>query len=114
MTRRIEEQIERFAPGFQDCVSSRHIMQPADLEKHNPNLIGGSISGGATDIAQLVARPILSLNPYRTPLTRVCLLHLLLRAPACTGCAVSTRRRGLCRTCYRKIGVNLPIHDDGI
>ena len=71
MTRRIEEQIERFAPGFQDCVSSRHIMQPADLEKHNPNLIGGSISGGATDIAQLVARPILSLNPYRTPLTGV-------------------------------------------
>jgi phytoene dehydrogenase-like protein len=71
MTGRIEDQIERFAPGFRDCVLSRHIMQPADLEKHNPNLIGGSINGGANDIAQLIARPILSLNPYWTPLAGV-------------------------------------------
>jgi phytoene dehydrogenase-like protein len=71
MTSRIEDQIERFAPGFRDCVLSRHIMQPADLERHNPNLIGGSISGGANDIAQLIARPILGFNPYRTPLSGV-------------------------------------------
>jgi phytoene dehydrogenase-like protein len=71
MTSRIEDQIERFAPGFRDCILSRHIMQAADLEKHNPNLIGGSINGGANDIAQLIARPVLSLNPYRTPLSGV-------------------------------------------
>ena len=71
MTGRIEDQIERFAPGFRDCVLSRHMMQPADLEKHNPNLIGGSISGGANDIAQLIARPVLSLKPYRTAISGV-------------------------------------------
>jgi len=71
MTSRIEDQIERFAPGFRDCVLGRHLMRPADLEKHNPNLIGGSIDGGANDIAQLIARPVLSLNPYRTALTGV-------------------------------------------
>jgi len=71
MTSRIEDQIERFAPGFRDCVLGRHTMQPADLEKHNPNLIGGSIDGGANDLAQLIARPVLSLNPYRTALTGV-------------------------------------------
>jgi phytoene dehydrogenase-like protein len=71
MTSRIEAQIERFAPGFRDCVLSRHAMGPTDLEKHNPNLIGGSISGGANDLAQLIARPIFSRNPYRTPLAGV-------------------------------------------
>jgi phytoene dehydrogenase-like protein len=71
MTNRIEAQIERFAPGFRDCVLSRHVMQPADLEKGNPNLVGGSINGGANNLAQLIARPILGRNPYRTPLSGV-------------------------------------------
>jgi phytoene dehydrogenase-like protein len=71
MTGRIEAQIERFAPGFQDGVLSRHTMRASDLEEHNPNLIGGSITGGANDLAQLIARPVLSRNPYRTPITGV-------------------------------------------
>ena len=68
MTDRIDDQIERFAPGFRDCILKRHVMRPVDLEEHNPNLIDGSITGGANDLAQLVARPVLSSNPYRTPL----------------------------------------------
>jgi len=71
MASRIETQIERFAPGFRDCVLSRHAMGPADLESHNPNLVGGSITGGANDLAQLISRPVLSRNPYRTPLAGV-------------------------------------------
>ena len=71
MTGRIEAQIERFAPGFQDCVLGRHVMGPADLEEHNPNLIGGSITGGANDLTQLIARPVLSRSPYRTPIPGV-------------------------------------------
>src|SRR5881392_929848 len=68
MSERIEAQIERFAPGFRDCILARHSMSAVNLEKSNPNLAGGDISGGATNLAQLIARPILSPTPYRTPL----------------------------------------------
>ena len=68
---RIESQIERFAPGFRDCILARHRSGPVDLEKSNPNLAGGDISGGAADLWQLLGRPILSPTPYRTPLRSV-------------------------------------------
>jgi phytoene dehydrogenase-like protein len=67
MTERIENQIERFAPGFRPRVLARHTMNCADLERHNPNLVGGDISGGAAELRQLWARPVLSPAPYRTP-----------------------------------------------
>ncbi|HTI37689.1 MAG TPA: NAD(P)/FAD-dependent oxidoreductase [Vicinamibacterales bacterium] len=66
MTARIEAQIERFAPGFRDCIAARHVMNTADLERSNPNLVGGDIAGGAADLRQLIARPVLSLTPYAT------------------------------------------------
>jgi phytoene dehydrogenase-like protein len=65
----IEDQIERFAPGFRDCVLARSIMSPADLEKHNPNLVGGDIGGGAALLSQLFFRPTASM--YRTPIQGV-------------------------------------------
>jgi phytoene dehydrogenase-like protein len=71
MSAPMEAQIERFAPGFRDCILARHSMSAIDLEKSNLNLVGGDISGGATDFAQLIARPILSPTPYRTPLRGV-------------------------------------------
>ena len=43
----IEKQIERFAPGFRDLVLERSTLGPAELERHNPNLVGGDIGGGA-------------------------------------------------------------------
>jgi phytoene dehydrogenase-like protein len=61
----IERQIERFAPGFRECILERGISPPAALECWNQNLIGGDISGGAMDLRQLVFRPTPSL--YRTP-----------------------------------------------
>jgi phytoene dehydrogenase-like protein len=67
----IESQIERFAPGFRDCIIARHKMGTAELEKSNPNLAGGDINGGAANLWQLIARPILSPTPYRTPLRGV-------------------------------------------
>jgi phytoene dehydrogenase-like protein len=42
-------------------------MNCADMERRNPNLIGGDITGGAQMLTQLFARPIASVNPYRTP-----------------------------------------------
>lgn len=67
MTERVERQIERFAPGFGERVLARHVMPPAALERHNANLVGGDINGGAQDIRQLFTRPVLRFNPYRTP-----------------------------------------------
>ena len=67
MTRRIEDQIERFAPGFSDRILARHISNCAHLEDLNANHVGGDISGGANDLWQLLARPVLSRAPYRTP-----------------------------------------------
>jgi phytoene dehydrogenase-like protein len=67
----IERQIERFAPGFRDCISSRHVLGPAAMEQRNANLIGGDIAGGAPDLAQIFARPVASLNPYATPVDGV-------------------------------------------
>jgi phytoene dehydrogenase-like protein len=67
MTERIEAQIERFAPGFRATILARSIRSPADLEAHNPNLIGGDIAGGAGDLPQLLFRPTLRWNPYATP-----------------------------------------------
>jgi phytoene dehydrogenase-like protein len=68
MSERIEEQIERFAPGFRDCILARHKINVVDLETRNPNLAGGDINGGAANLLQLIARPIFSNTPYRTPL----------------------------------------------
>jgi phytoene dehydrogenase-like protein len=61
----IERQIERFAPGFRDCILARTISPPAALERWNPNLIGGDLSAGAMNLRQLIFRPTASL--YRTP-----------------------------------------------
>jgi phytoene dehydrogenase-like protein len=64
MTEAIEQQIERFAPGFRDRILARHAVGPADLEAWNPNLVGGDIAGGKTDRFRLLIRPKLSLAPY--------------------------------------------------
>jgi len=69
VTEAIEKQVERFAPGFRDCIAGRSIMGPAEMERHNPNLIGGDIGGGAAYLSQLFLRPTASL--YRTPLDGV-------------------------------------------
>ncbi|GCE27903.1 FAD-dependent oxidoreductase [Dictyobacter alpinus] len=67
MTARIEEQIERFAPGFRERILARHVTNPVALEQYNPNYIGGDFNGGKQDILQLFTRPTLRLDPYTTP-----------------------------------------------
>ena len=68
MTNAIEDQIERFAPGFRDLVLARRTMGPADLERHNANNVGGDVAGGSHGGLQLVARPRLAVDPYTVPL----------------------------------------------
>jgi len=65
MLPRIEQQIERFAPGFRERVIARAVMRPADIERHNVNLVGGDIAAGATTLGQLFTRP--TWRTYSTP-----------------------------------------------
>ncbi len=65
LTERIEEVIEQYAPGFRRRILARHTMGPSDLERHNPNLVGGDINGGVQDLRQTLARP--TWRAYRTP-----------------------------------------------
>jgi phytoene dehydrogenase-like protein len=67
MAERIEAQIERFAPGFRDLILARHTMSSADVQRYNPNYIGGDINGGLQDLRQLFTRPTVRLTPYMTP-----------------------------------------------
>lgn len=66
MSTEIEGQIERFAPGFRARILARSIMSTADLERHNANLQGGDIAGGAQTLGQFFLRPTRSM--YRTPI----------------------------------------------
>lgn len=67
MTDAIERQIERFAPGFRDTIVARHSLSPSALERHNSNLVGGDIGGGANTLRQFLFRPVVRWNPYATP-----------------------------------------------
>jgi phytoene dehydrogenase-like protein len=66
MLDRIERQIERFAPGFRDCVLERSILTPADIESNNANLVGGDIAAGVADLRQFFTRP--TWRTYSTPI----------------------------------------------
>jgi phytoene dehydrogenase-like protein len=57
MLEKLEKQIERFAPGFRDCILARRVFSPAELESMDANLVGGDIGGGAMDIRQFLFRP---------------------------------------------------------
>jgi phytoene dehydrogenase-like protein len=54
---KLEDQIDRFAPGFRDRILARRVFSPADLESMDANLVGGDIGGGAMDIGQFLFRP---------------------------------------------------------
>jgi phytoene dehydrogenase-like protein len=71
MTEAIEGQIERFAPGFRDCILKRSTHNTAEMQRYNANYIGGDINGGVQDWRQTWTRPVFSLTPYATPLQGV-------------------------------------------
>jgi phytoene dehydrogenase-like protein len=66
MTNAIEQQVERFAPGFRDRILAKHTMNTAQVEAYNANYIGGDINGGIIDLGQLFTRPALRWSPYKT------------------------------------------------
>jgi phytoene dehydrogenase-like protein len=66
MTDAIENQVERFAPGFKERILGKHIFNTEQMEEYNPNYIGGDINGGIIDIGQIFTRPVISTSPYKT------------------------------------------------
>lgn len=67
----VTAQIERFAPGFRDTILATSSRTAREVERHNPNYPGGDIAAGAPSLWQLVRRPVLSPDPWRTPIPGV-------------------------------------------
>lgn len=72
MTAAIDAQIERFAPGFRDCVLTRHATSPSMLEKMDANLVGGDVNGGELSPAQFLIRPAMDSYFTGTPNLYIC------------------------------------------
>jgi phytoene dehydrogenase-like protein len=70
-TEAITRQIERFAPGFRDVILASSGRTARNLEDHNPNYVDGDIAAGEITLTQLIRRPVLSTDPWRTPLPGV-------------------------------------------
>ncbi|MBC7723540.1 MAG: NAD(P)/FAD-dependent oxidoreductase [Burkholderiaceae bacterium] len=66
-TEAITAQIERFAPGFRDTILAHSSQSAVEVERYNPNYIGGDIAAGEPNLLQLIARPVLASDPWRTP-----------------------------------------------
>ena len=71
VTDRIEAQFDRFAPGWRDLVVGRAVRTAPEFVEYNPSAIGGDFAGGSMAGLQLLARPKIALDPYRTPLPNV-------------------------------------------
>lgn len=70
-TETIIRQIERYAPGFRDTILASASRTAEDVAEYDPNDIGGDIAAGAVTMWQLAKRPVLSSDPWRTPLDGV-------------------------------------------
>jgi phytoene dehydrogenase-like protein len=65
----IESQVERFAPGFRECILGRAVFSTEAMQTWNENLVGGDINGGAVSGLQFFLRP--TWRQYATPIDGV-------------------------------------------
>jgi phytoene dehydrogenase-like protein len=65
----IESQVERFAPGFRECILGRAVFGTEAMQAWNANLVGGDINGGSVAGLQFFLRP--TWRRYATPLRGV-------------------------------------------
>ncbi len=69
---RVLDKLEAYAPGIRDLILERVVYSPADLERHNPNLVGGDSVGGSHHLKQnYFFRPIQGWSNYKMPLTNL-------------------------------------------
>ncbi|MET0133752.1 MAG: NAD(P)/FAD-dependent oxidoreductase [Kibdelosporangium sp.] len=69
---RIEQTIERHAPGFRDLILARAVNGPSELQEQNPSLVEGAINAGTTAIHQeLFFRPAIGTGRADTPIDRL-------------------------------------------
>jgi phytoene dehydrogenase-like protein len=65
---RVLDIIERQAPGLRAKILGKMIVSPADLERDNPNLIGGDSLSGSHHLDQnFLFRPVAGYSRYATP-----------------------------------------------
>jgi phytoene dehydrogenase-like protein len=65
---RMEEEVERLAPGFRKLIRARHLQTPVDLQGSNRNLVGGAINGGTAQLhQQAIFRPYPGMGRPTTP-----------------------------------------------
>ncbi|MEV7401817.1 NAD(P)/FAD-dependent oxidoreductase [Streptomyces sp. NPDC091267] len=68
MADRVEQQVERYAPGFRSLVRARRILAPPSFEAADDNLYNGAINGGTASLhQQLVFRPVPGTGRPETP-----------------------------------------------
>jgi phytoene dehydrogenase-like protein len=66
---RVMRKLEDYAPGIGDLVLERVVFSPEDLERHNPNLVGGDSIGGSHHLRQnFIFRPFPGWSNYKMPL----------------------------------------------
>jgi phytoene dehydrogenase-like protein len=69
---RMEDVLERHAPGFRSLVVGRYAAGPPQLEAENPSLEGGAINAGTAGVhQQLFLRPVPGLGRADTPVDRL-------------------------------------------
>jgi phytoene dehydrogenase-like protein len=60
--------LEEHAPGLGERILARHVLSPLDMERANPNLVGGDQLSGSMHPAQnFFLRPVPGWSRYRTP-----------------------------------------------
>jgi len=68
MADRVEQQVERYAPGFRSRIRARRILTPLSLQAADANLHNGAINAGTASIhQQLVFRPVPGTGRPETP-----------------------------------------------
>lgn len=65
---RVIDIIDRYAPGIRNSIRQRRVFSPLDLERENPNLIGGDSLSGSHHLDQnFLFRPVSGYSRYKTP-----------------------------------------------
>jgi len=102
----VTRQIERYAPGFRDTILASNGRTAAELQSFNPNLIGGDLAAGEITVGQLLRRPVLSPDPWRTPLPGVYLCSS--STPPGPGVHGLPGYRAALRALARELGIHEP------